>query len=253
MREVMRLMKSAMVETLYPKVCPGCGQRGAWLCEWCDAQVPRMDDRICDRCGSPSERHCISCADLDPLIAQARSAYPYTGWVTGAIRRFKYDAEFSRSDHLGERLAETLRLFDRVDALVPVPLHRSRLHARGYNQSALLAARASELLGVPVQPLVRRQRATTPQVSLRESERRSNVEGAFEIDPSWSASPDRVYVLIDDVRTTGATLGACARAIAAETTPKTPTILAATLALDVRRDQLDPWLAAMLKDRCGAE
>ena len=243
MREIGRRMKSALVETLYPKVCPGCGQRGTWLCRRCESRVPTLDRHICDRCGAPLQQpHCESCVDLDPLIVQARSAYPYMDWVTGAIRRFKYDAEFSRGDDLGQRLAETLRQFDRIDALVPVPLHRARLHARGYNQSFLLAERASKILDVPVQPLLRRQRVTSPQVSLRGHERRTNVEGAFAIDPSWSPSPDRVYVLVDDVRTTGATLGACARALTVDTTP---TILAATLALDIRKEQLATWLVAL--------
>lgn len=246
MWDVPRMVKCALVETLYPKVCPGCGQRGTWLCERCEVQVPPLRRRICERCGSPSQPHCMSCAELDPLIVQARSAYPYDGWVTGAIRRFKYDSEFTRSDDLGERLAETLRHFDGVDALVPVPLHRSRLQSRGYNQSRLLADRASDILGVPVQPILRRHRSTTPQVSLQESERRTNVDGAFEIDPAWVPSSQRVYVLIDDVRTTGATLSACARALSLHSSP---TIFAATLALDVRRDQLDTWLAAVRDDR----
>ena len=242
MREIGRHMKSALVETLYPKVCPGCGQRGTWLCNRCESRVSMLHRHICDRCGSPLQPHCTSCVDLDPLIVQARATYPYMDWVTGAIRRFKYDAEFTRGEDLGQRLANTLCKFDRIDALVPVPLHPARLNTRGYNQSMLLAERASEILDIPVQPLLRRQRMTSPQVSLRGHERRNNVEGAFEIDPAWAPSPDRIYVLVDDVRTTGATLGACARALASETTP---TILAATLALDVHRDQLDAWLATI--------
>ncbi len=242
MQATLRMVTRALIETLYPKVCPGCGLRGVWLCKGCDDRVPPLRRQICDRCGSPEQHHYTSCADLDPLIVRARSAYPYTGWVPGAIRRFKYDAEFTRGNDLGERLSDTIRQFAHVDALVPVPLHRSRLHARGYNQSVILAERASEILGIPTQPLLRRTRITTPQVSLLGSDRRTNVVGAFEIDPAWSPSPDRVYVLIDDVRTTGATLNACAQALSAN---GTPTILAATLALDVRRDQLDPWLLAM--------
>jgi predicted amidophosphoribosyltransferase len=119
------------------------------------------------------------------------------------------------------------------------------LHSRGYNQSQLLAERASEILDIPVQHLLRRNRATAPQVSLHVNDRRQNVDDAFEIDPAWVTSSDRVYVLIDDVRTTGATLGACARALCASAEP---TILAATLALDVRKAELDAWLLSVRKD-----
>lgn len=245
MMPLMRAMKSAVVETLYPKVCPGCGQRGTWLCSRCESTVPTLSAHICDRCGSPSRSPCLSCRDLDPLIQRARTTYPYMGWVAEAIRRFKYDEEFDRGEDLGARLAATLEHFDGIDALVPVPLHRSKLNARGYNQSQLLAERASAMLDVPVQPVLRRRRATMPQVSLRESERRRNVEEAFEVDPAWVVQPDRVYVLIDDVRTTGATLGACARALCLE---GSPTILAVTLALDVQKAELDAWLSAVQGD-----
>lgn len=243
---LLRMLKSVVGETLYPKVCPGCGHRGTWLCERCESNVLRLDIRICVRCGSPNLRRCMSCKELDPLIEKARSSYPYTDWVAEAIRRFKYDAEYARGEDLGERLAQTLRQFDRIDVLVPVPLHISKFHSRGYNQSQLLAERASTILDIPVQPLLRRTRATVSQVSLQESDRRRNVDNAFEIDPAWVPSPDRVYVLIDDVRTTGATLGACAQALSVK---GNPTILAATLALDVRKAELDAWLVSVREDQ----
>jgi ComF family protein len=242
----LRLIGSTIVETLYPKVCPGCGLRGTWLCGDCEETLPRLDTRICDRCGSPSQAHCTSCKELDPLIRRARSAYPYTGWIAEAIRRFKYDEEYSRSEDLGARLALTLRQFDKIDALVPVPLHRSKFHSRGYNQSQLLAERASEILDIPVQPILRRHRATAPQVSLQGSDRRLNVVDAFEVDPAWVVSQHRSYALIDDVRTTGATLGACARALSLKTDP---TIFAVTLALDVRKAELDAWLLSVRDDQ----
>lgn len=243
---LLRMLKAAVGETLYPKVCPGCGHRGTWLCDRCEPRIPKPDTRVCDRCGSPSQRQCTACKDLDPLIQQARSTYPYTDWIAEAIRRFKYDEEHTRGEDLGERLASTVRQFDRIDALVPVPLHVSRFHSRGYNQSLLLASRASAILDVPVQPLLRRNRATLPQVSLQGSERRQNVDRAFEIDPAWEPSADRVYVLIDDVRTTGSTLSACAQALSANVKP---TILAATLALDVQKEELDNWLVSVRGDQ----
>ena len=73
-----------------------------------------------------------------------------------------------------------------------------------------------------------------------------NVDRAFEIDPAWVPSADRVYVLIDDVRTTGATLSAFAQALSANVEP---TILAATLALDVQKAELDDWLVGVRGDQ----
>jgi predicted amidophosphoribosyltransferase len=73
-----------------------------------------------------------------------------------------------------------------------------------------------------------------------------NVVDAFEVDPAGVVSQHRSYALIDDVRTTGATLGACARALSLKTDP---TIFAVTLALDVRKAELDAWLLSVRDDQ----
>jgi adenine/guanine phosphoribosyltransferase-like PRPP-binding protein len=97
---------------------------------------------------------------------------------------------------------------------IPVPLHPWRRFRRGFNQARDLAA----TLGVPVLPVLRRTRATPPQTGLSLAGRRRNVRGAFEISPRVeryhrSLLVNRAVVLVDDVRTTGATLDACARVL----------------------------------------
>ena len=103
-----------------------------------------------------------------------------------------------------------------IDAfIVPVPLHRRRLWARRFNQSALLAKVIAEESGTQFMPdLLRRTRPTRQQVGLSEAERRANVEGAFQLNLSERLSLEgRTVVLIDDVWTTGATLDACCRVL----------------------------------------
>ena len=103
-----------------------------------------------------------------------------------------------------------------ADALVPVPLHWRRLWARRFNQSALLAQAIAQASGVPVADgALKRVKATAQQVGLSQPSARSNVQGAFRVPPDGKAEvAGRRLVLVDDVLTSGATVG-CLRAGAA--------------------------------------
>jgi ComF family protein len=98
-----------------------------------------------------------------------------------------------------------------ADFIVPVPLHPWRRLRRGFNQADALASR----LGPPVVRALWRTAATLPQAGLRPAQRRRNVRDAFRISPLVPRSrlQDACIVLVDDVRTTGATLDACARTL----------------------------------------
>jgi ComF family protein len=173
----------------------------------------------CAACDEPLDTEtvfCPACAGsvLPPPLASAAgaSAAAYGGAVANAVVRFKYA---SRSD-LARPLAHLmLPLVTRleIDVVVPVPLHRERLRERGYNQAALLARPVAEHLRRRVEPLaLARERATAPQASLSASERSANVARAFRVRQPRAIEGRRV-LLVDDVRTTGATLSGCATAI----------------------------------------
>lgn len=102
-----------------------------------------------------------------------------------------------------ERGAEML---SNAACVVPVPLHRSRQHERGFNQAVDLARH----LGMPVCNALRRIRATAIQAALPAARRHKNVRGAFAVTPAAAHLRGRIVVLVDDVCTTGATLDACA-------------------------------------------
>jgi ComF family protein len=99
--------------------------------------------------------------------------------------------------------------------VVPVPLHVSRLRARGYNQALLLARGLARRRRLPLAPrLLERIRATAEHAALGAAARHANVRGAFRVRPGCTVTGETV-VLVDDVFTTGATAGACAEALRA--------------------------------------
>jgi ComF family protein len=106
-------------------------------------------------------------------------------------------------------------LLSGADVLIPVPLHRSRLWKRRFNQSAILARWLSAATAVPLELYaLRRVSAMVSQVGLSRAERHRNVAVAFGIAPGAAARiKGKRVVLIDDVITTGATLDACARVL----------------------------------------
>lgn len=142
------------------------------------------------------------------------AAFLYGGPLADAIARFKYGGRAELAGVLGALLAEAaLPLAGHVDCAVPLPLHPSRLRERGFNQSALLARPVARALGVPLEvDWMRRIRPTVDQAGLARADREGNVRGAFAAEP-LEGSP-RV-LLIDDVRTTGATLASASHALLA--------------------------------------
>jgi len=144
------------------------------------------------------------------------AAGEYDGPLREIIHAFKYEGRRSLAARLGRmmRCAGADLLAD-AQCAVPVPLHPWRRLRRGFNQAADLAS-AIEL---PVVHALWRSRATMPQTGLSAAARRRNVRNAFRLSPLLSrrtlrsALDGRIVVLVDDVRTTGATLDACARVL----------------------------------------
>jgi ComF family protein len=174
----------------------------------------------------------------------ARAAYPYHGWVSSALWLLKYGNESDRASALAGHMIDQARLLGAFDMIVPVPLHKRKQDERGYNQSALLATAIGSMLSVPVRPVIVRTRETQSQARLQRGDRQANVDGAFALDPAWALRPGGRYLLIDDVRTTSATLNACADVLR-KTSPARVCVL--TFALDLQRRELDAWL----KERGG--
>lgn len=146
--------------------------------------------------------------DADISIGAAGGHYEEA--LRDIIHVYKYEGRRSLAPPLGRLMREAgAALLDGADCVIPVPLHPWRRLTRGFNQAADLAKE----LNRPVLHALWRVRWTPPQMALPARSRRTNVHNAFMFSPWTSPIEDCVVVLIDDVRTTGATLNACAKVL----------------------------------------
>jgi ComF family protein len=134
------------------------------------------------------------------------------------VHNLKYGGVQALGLELGRRVGKIfIEQGIRADAVIPVPLHRRKLRERGYNQAELIARGLSEVSGIPVQcDLIGRKKYTKTQTLLTLTERRANMEEAFEVVPTKMCEVrDKKFIVIDDVVTTGSTMIACASALRA--------------------------------------
>ncbi len=220
-----------------PQACLGCerplaeAEAAQGCCAVCRHRMRRIGPPVCGRCGQPLDRwsaqwharerprpgaaagHCEFCAAWPAELAWAASAvWLEDGPAKRLVFALKYGGWRIAARPMAQVLASALAAkLERLDALVPVPLGRSRLRERGHNQAAVLADALGAVTGLPVLQALARTRETRTQTKLGPVERMRNVDGAFSA--AGRALGGMQVALVDDVVTTGATLGAAARAL----------------------------------------
>lgn len=220
-----RRVFGTLSDLVMPPVCLVCrtplGSHDA-LCARCWREIDFVRPPLCDRLGIPlpfdvGEGMISAAAAADPpLYDRARAVAAHTGSMRTLVHALKFHDRHDVRRLLGKWLVEAGReLVPEADIVVPVPLARRRLLMRRFNQAAILAREVADLTGLGYEPLVlERTRPTASQVGLSRGARQRNVAGAFSVPKRREPRVQgRKILLIDDVITTGSTVGACARAL----------------------------------------
>lgn len=223
------------LDMLLPPQCLACDalvSEPGTLCHVCWDGAVFVSAPLCAACGTPFEFDhgpdalCGACVRDRPRIDRARAVFVYNDVSRNLAIGLKYRDRTHAAPAMGDWLARAGReLLGSADLIAPVPLHRARLWRRRFNQSALLAqavaknkadAGADSRRDAPALrlDLLTRVRATPSQGGLNAAARRRNVRGAFSLTTRHrKAVAGARVLLVDDVFTTGATLGACAAAL----------------------------------------
>ncbi len=216
---------------IYPNACLICDaleteSAPVWhgLCMPCYSAIATDEASVCPKCAATVGPHtdvsdgCFACRTRSFAFEETVRLGPYTGKLQEAIVRIKFSP--------GEPLAERLGLVfsqervtwlkgKNIELVVPVPLHWKRRWTRGFNQAATLAREVANAMNVEFQPgALRRIKAASQHVQPSATARRENISGAFVCSPRASLKA-RTVLLVDDVMTTGSTVGEAARVLKA--------------------------------------
>ena len=229
-----RIWWRALAELMLPRTCLVCGRKlglqEEHLCLYCLAEMPRtyfwdrshnpMADKINGLIQEGLEAS-VSDGSTDRRMLE-RYAYACAlfffqdeGDYRNILYSLKYGGNTAAGEHFGKMLGRKMASaahFADVDAIIPVPLHWTRRWKRGYNQAEHIAVGVSETMGIELRTdiLFRRKRTAT-QTKVDVKQKRRNVLGAFEAAKN-DHEPSHI-LLVDDLFTTGSTLGACFQAL----------------------------------------
>lgn len=186
----------------FPERCPYClsrVERGKIACEKCESRFPETYSLNYAKGGYP----CCS-----PFF--------YQGIFADAVKNFKFKGYVQSSEKLAPVLCDCIKRtfdIDNIDIITFVPMHKKKQKIRGYNQSQVLAEDISKILGIPCKTLLIKAKENKEQHKcLSSAQRRDNVKGVYKVVEDETIKGKNILV-IDDILTTGYTMGECCKTI----------------------------------------
>jgi competence protein ComFC len=194
--------------------CVACGRElqnaeQTGLCEKCFPSLPLTGSRVCEKCGvkiGGESRHCERCSQNQHSFGQCRSVCEFDGLARQMVHSLKFGGKRYLSQYMAHMMSEAYKNTDwDIDAVTFVPMTERAQKKRGYNQAGLLSKRFCDIIDMPLKELLIKSKETDNQTTLSFRERQENIHKAFEIVDKNAVKGKNVLV-IDDVKTTGATL-----------------------------------------------
>lgn len=226
-----------VLDLLYPAKlkCSICGRPGAaTACHICMASLDYLQGLTCLHCGKQlNEQYqdsiCPDCKTGVFHYDRAYSCFAYSGMGKELIYKFKYEGKTQLAGTIAELMAERLRNeMLEIDAIVPVPIHKNKLEARGFNQSYIIAQELGKRLRKPLIPCLVRTKETKEQYNLDKAQRYVNIIGAFSVELMYNIDKYKSILLVDDIYTTGSTVNECSKVLKKHGARKVYVITAAT-------------------------
>lgn len=223
----MKKYVDSFLELIYPEknTCFICdkydeeiGER--YICFNCERKIKKIVPPVCTKCSKPinydkTSELCKECSGDERYFEASKSLYAYEGVIKNAIYNYKYYNKPYFYKFFGNLIIDYINEenYSDYDYILSVPLHRSKLLHRGYNQSELLAKYIANDLSVPYIDALKRTKRTEKQSEHSKEERRKNLKDAFLVKISSDKIINRSVLLVDDIYTTGSTVNECARAL----------------------------------------
>ena len=224
-------IKNHALALFFPNRCVYCGKvilPEEKLCEDCKTELPVIANPTCSFCGASKED--CACKKQRFYFERIVAPFYYENQIETAVHRLKFQDKPYLAKTYAKDIAKAIQAqedFPKIDVITFIPFTKKQKRERAYNPSALLAEYLSEELTIPMEPLLFKMYETKTQHILPGEARSGNVLGAYEVLETAQVE-NKTILLVDDIKTTGATLNECAKMLMLK---NAATVIAATFAI----------------------